>query len=29
LDDKIAVGRKSNMQEIVGYLTEADGVVTV
>jgi selenium metabolism protein YedF len=29
LDDKIAVGRKSNMQEIVGYLTEADGVITV
>lgn len=29
LDDRIAVGRKSNMQEIVGYLTEADGVVTV
>jgi selenium metabolism protein YedF len=29
LDDKIAVGRKSNMQEIVGYLTQADGVITV
>ena len=29
LDDKIAVGRRSNMQEIVGYLTESDSVMTV
>ena len=29
LDDKIAVGRRSNMQEIIGYLMDADGVVTV
>ena len=29
LDDKIAIGRRSNMQEIVGYLTESDSVMTV
>jgi selenium metabolism protein YedF len=29
LDDQIAIGRVSNMQEIVGHLTGSDGVVTV
>lgn len=29
LDDKIAVGRKSNMQEIVDSLMESDSAITV